>query len=112
MFILASYDFDNYAQMSEILKFKVTEKFGNENKGSKQTVNSLMDHGHHSEEGSAYLLTPWMKTGGSTIDPIHQRRLILHFAFDVSGSIGPHYLQKSIEFAKAIVKKVCSSSYF
>lgn len=151
LFNLASYDFDNYAQMSEILKFKVTEKFGDENKGRKSEANMetfIATHTDreecppppedcvrsfgiqtHADSFPTHLLNmqPYPTTSFNhdqhypverhsilphgMIDRNYQRRLILHFAFDVSGSIGPHYLQKSIEFAKAVVKKVNLNSF-
>lgn len=43
---------------------------------------------------------------GRILDLNYNGRLIIHFAFDVSGSIKLENFKKSIEFAKAIVKKV------
>lgn len=86
--------------MRDLLKVKLAEKADEQKKELKRYRAALYASWHN---GSVPL--------GRILDMNFPGRLILYFAFDVSGSVGLHNFDKSIEFAKAIVKRV-SLRYF
>lgn len=92
---LGPYDFDNSAQVRDLLQLKLAEKAEKQAKDLRKYREALYKTWHN---GSVPL--------GRMLDLNYPGRLILYFAFDVSGSVGLHNFDKSIEFAKAIVKRV------
>lgn len=97
---LGPYDFDNSAQVRDALQSKLAEK-AEEQEREMQKYREALYSSWHNGTGPV----------GRILDINFPGRLILYFAFDVSGSVGKHNFDKSIEFAKAIVKRV-SRRYF
>lgn len=93
---LSPYDFDNTAQISEILKSKLRNKFEEEKKELKR----------YDEAYEGRLRAKGIYALGKMLDLNYQGILVIHFAFDVSGSVGEFHFNRSIEFAKAILRKV------
>ncbi|XP_015927281.1 complement factor B-like [Parasteatoda tepidariorum] len=90
------YDFDNTARVSDILMTAIAEKEEEQKRKTKEYRKVLYSSWHN---GTVLPL-------GRVLDLNFPGRIILYFAFDVSGSVGQHNFQKSIEFAKAIVKRI------
>nr|BAR45590.1 complement factor B-1 [Hasarius adansoni] len=92
---LGPYDYDNSAQVRDVLRAKLAEK-AEEQERETQRYREALYASWHNNSGPV----------GRILDINFPGRLILYFAFDVSGSVGQHNFDKSIEFAKAIVKRV------
>ncbi|CAL1280738.1 unnamed protein product [Larinioides sclopetarius] len=91
------YDFDNSAKISEILKEAVAEKEAEQKRKLEEYHKALFETWHNGTQ---------VMPMGRVLDINFPGRLIFYFTFDVSGSVREVNFRKSVEFAKAIVKKV------
>ncbi|KAF8767224.1 Complement factor B like protein [Argiope bruennichi] len=94
---LGPYDFDNSAKIGDILKEAIAEKEAEQKRKLQEYHKALMETWHNGTR---------VMPIGRVLDINFPGRLIFYFAFDVSGSVKEGNFRKSVEFAKAITKKV------
>lgn len=92
---IGKYDFDNSLSVSETLTEAIAAKEKDQNKKLQEYREALFSTFHN---GS----TPMAKA----LSLSYTGRYIFYFAFDVSGSVRETNFRRSIQFAKAIVKRV------
>ncbi|KFM71509.1 Complement factor B, partial [Stegodyphus mimosarum] len=102
---IGPYEYDNTAQVGEILKLKVKQNAEEQRRKLREyrlAARIIWENGTVIDPNGNIADGPKERI----VDLNYPGRLILYFVFDVSGSIKEHNFRKSIEFAKAIVKKV------
>ncbi|KFM61152.1 Complement C2, partial [Stegodyphus mimosarum] len=100
---IGPYEFDNNDRVSEILKVKVEGI-------ARQQIRELKEC--HLASHSIWLQRTHESTPSKLIlDLNYPKRFILYFVFDTSHNIRERDFRRTVEFAKAIIKKVGVSEY-
>lgn len=102
---LGPYDFDNRAEISERLKFIVQEKVQQQQQNLEKYRDSLLKMTTRTNFSSLEELELTV-TRSRILDLNFPGRIILYFIFDSSGSVGEDNFRTSVQFAKALVRRV------